>query len=40
MNEEISDIEADDMIRLFAKTDPNYLTKEEFMNIQKIKLDS
>jgi len=40
LNEEISDLEADDMIRLFAKTDPNYLTKEEFMAIQKIKMDS
>jgi hypothetical protein len=40
VNEEISDLEADDMIRLFAKSDPNLLTKNEFMDIQKIKMDS
>lgn len=40
LQEEISDLEADDMIRVFARKDPNYLTKEEFMSIQKFKIDS
>jgi Ca2+-binding EF-hand superfamily protein len=40
VSEEVSDAEADDMIRLFAKADSNSLTKEEFMNIQKIKMDA
>lgn len=40
LNEEISDNEADDMIRLFSKSDPNYLNKEEFMAIKNLKLSS
>jgi hypothetical protein len=39
VQEDIADIEADDMIRLFSQTDPNCLTKEEFMRIQRIHID-
>jgi hypothetical protein len=40
VQEDIADVEADDMIRMFSRTDPNCLSKDEFMGIQRIHIDT